>query len=113
MADTNEKINSDEIGRLQEQLAAAHARIVDLESENANKHRVDELLFKANARIASLEDTVNKAGILLKRDEAALQKCANAYGKWEGSNMDPNEAIGWVGNYTRAAGFKPMKEGER
>jgi hypothetical protein len=75
--------------------------------------KLEEQLAAANARIASLEDTVNKAGELLRRDEAALQKCANAYGKWEGSNMDPNEAIGWVGNHTRAAGFKPKKEGER
>lgn len=39
----------------------------------------------------------------------ALQKCADAYGKWEAEGMDANEAIGWVGNYTRAAGFKPEK----
>ena len=41
------------------QLEAANARIVDLESENANKRHVDELLFKANARIAKALDWIN------------------------------------------------------
>jgi hypothetical protein len=41
---------------------------------------------------------------------AQLQSCADVYGKWEKHGMDANEAIGWVGNYTRALGFKPVEE---
>ena len=54
---------------LEEQLAAATARIVDLESENANKRHVDELLFKANARIAELEKARERRFVMPKFEE--------------------------------------------
>lgn len=47
---------------LEQQLAAANARIVELERENENKHHVDELLFAANADKQALES----AGITLR-----------------------------------------------
>ena len=43
------------IHELEAQLSDVLADIVDLEKENANKRHVDELLFKANERIAELE----------------------------------------------------------
>jgi hypothetical protein len=51
------------------QLEAANARIVDLESENANKRHVDELLFKANARIAELEKARERRFVMPKFEE--------------------------------------------
>jgi len=46
---------------LEKQLADVLVDIITLESENANKHHVDELLFKANARIHELEGVGNQA----------------------------------------------------
>ena len=48
-------IAHERIHDLEAQMADVLADIVDLEKENANKRHSDELLFKANARIAELE----------------------------------------------------------
>lgn len=35
-----------------------------------------------------------------------LQQCADMYGAWEQMKKDANETMGWIGNFTRAVGFK-------
>jgi hypothetical protein len=63
------RVTNEALLKLEQQLAAATARIKDLESENANKRHVDELLFKANARIAELEKARSRRFVMPKFEE--------------------------------------------
>ena len=56
---------------LEKQLADVLVDIITLESENANKHHVDELLFKANARIHELEGVGDQSAARAIEDENA------------------------------------------